>query len=234
MFFYSLLLNNLREKSRDLFTKSNLRFSLTPCILQSSFANGIEIIELITKADVVITAAGQTLNELAFMGVPSIAICIDKDQFFNIKTYCEKGFLLSELYWDDTELCGNAMKLLEKMKDARLRRILSKRGKELVDGSGVANILKISHLCYNQVINFNNYMEKIFKTICGGLNKIIVSLTIVGVLLLVLSFLTVWTDFMAKLVLGMVILLLAYALLSTAYRLWKFSQDLNNFWKIKK
>ena len=107
------------------------------------FANGIEIIELITKADVVITAAGQTLNELAFMGVPSIAICIDKDQFFNIKTYCEKGFLLSELYWDDTELCGNAMKLLEKMKDARLRRILSKRGKELVDGSGVANILKI-------------------------------------------------------------------------------------------
>ena len=96
------------------------------------------------------------------------------------------------------------------------------------------NVFEISNLCYNQVINLNNYMEKIFKAIRGGLNKMIVSLTIVGVLLLILSFLTVWTEFMAKLVLGMVILLLAYALLSTAYRLWKFSQDLNNFWKIKK
>lgn len=77
-------------------------------------------------------------------------------------------------------------------------------------------------------------MEKIFKAVRGGLNKMIVSLSVVGILLLILSFLTVWTEFMAKLVLGMVILLLAYAFLSMAYRLWKLSQDLNNFWKLKK
>ncbi|NCU44185.1 hypothetical protein EOM71_00715 [Candidatus Falkowbacteria bacterium] len=77
-------------------------------------------------------------------------------------------------------------------------------------------------------------MEKIFKAVRLGLNKMIVSLSVVGILLLILSFLTVWTDFMAKLVLGMVILLLAYALLSTAYRLWRLNQTLNNFWKIKK
>lgn len=77
-------------------------------------------------------------------------------------------------------------------------------------------------------------MEKIIKAIRHKVNQVIWSLAIVGLLLLLLSFLTVWTDFMAKLVLGMVILLLAYAFLSTAYRLWRINQDLSNFWKIKK
>ncbi|HQB50949.1 MAG TPA: hypothetical protein PLT32_01885 [bacterium] len=77
-------------------------------------------------------------------------------------------------------------------------------------------------------------MEKIFKAIRRKISQVALSLMIVGLLLLALSFLTVWTDFMAKLVLGMVILLLAYAFLSTAFRLWKINQDINNFWKIKK
>lgn len=77
-------------------------------------------------------------------------------------------------------------------------------------------------------------MEKIFKAINHKLKQIIISLAVVGVLLLILSFLTVWTHFMAQLVLGMMILLMAYAFLSTAYRLWKVGQDLKNFWKIKK
>jgi len=77
-------------------------------------------------------------------------------------------------------------------------------------------------------------MEKIFKAIRGKLNQVINSLFVVGGLLLILSFLTVWTSFMAKLVLGTVILLLAYAFLTTAYRLRKINQDLNNFWKVKK
>jgi len=77
-------------------------------------------------------------------------------------------------------------------------------------------------------------MEKFLKAIRSKLNQVIVNFSVVGGLLLILSFLTVWTDFMAKLVLGMVILLLAYVFLSTAYRLGKINQDLNNFWKIKK
>ncbi len=77
-------------------------------------------------------------------------------------------------------------------------------------------------------------MEKVFKAIRHKISQVALSLMIVGLLLLALSFLTVWTDFMAKLVLGMVILLLAYAFLSTAFRLWKINQDINNFWKIKK
>ena len=76
-------------------------------------------------------------------------------------------------------------------------------------------------------------MDKIFKAISGGFNKMIISLVVVGILLLILSFLTVWTTFMAKLVLGMVILLLAYALLSSAYRLWRLKQNFNELCKLK-
>jgi len=57
---------------------------------------------------------------------------------------------------------------------------------------------------------------------------------VVGILLLILSFLTVWTEFMAKLVMGMVILLMAYVFLSTAYRLWQIQQNFKDIEKGKK
>ncbi|HPD07859.1 hypothetical protein KBI31_01370 [Patescibacteria group bacterium] len=76
-------------------------------------------------------------------------------------------------------------------------------------------------------------MDNIIKIVNKKIRQIVISLTVVGILLLILSFLTVWTTFMAKLVMGMVILLLAYAFLSTAYRLWKIQQDIKDVWQIK-
>ncbi len=77
-------------------------------------------------------------------------------------------------------------------------------------------------------------MENVIKTINKKVKQIIISLTVVGILLLILSFLTVWTEFMAKLVMGMVILLMAYVFLSTAYRLWQIQQNFKDIEKGKK
>ncbi len=76
-------------------------------------------------------------------------------------------------------------------------------------------------------------MENVIKAINKKVKQIIISLTVVGILLLILSFLTVWTEFMAKLVMGMVILLMAYVFLSTAYRLWQIQQNFKDIVKGK-
>ena len=77
-------------------------------------------------------------------------------------------------------------------------------------------------------------MENAIKVINKKIKQIVIGLTVVGILLLILSFLTVWTTFMAKLVMGMVILLMAYVFLSTAYRLWQIQQNFKNMGKGKK
>ena len=77
-------------------------------------------------------------------------------------------------------------------------------------------------------------MDNVIKAINKKIKQIIISLTVVGILLLILSFLTVWTAFMAKSVMGMVILLMAYVFLSTAYRLWQIQQSFKDIGKGKK
>jgi len=51
------------------------------------------------KADLVISACGQTLHELASIGKPTIGICLDIDQEPNQKFYLENNFLIKKYDW---------------------------------------------------------------------------------------------------------------------------------------
>jgi UDP-2,4-diacetamido-2,4,6-trideoxy-beta-L-altropyranose hydrolase len=118
------------------------QFSRLNRIYFYGFVDDQEIVKLFNLADVVVTAAGQTLNELAYMGQPTIAICVDDDQKLNIKSFYEKGFLVDKIFWDDEKLYMKIIDQLDKIKDASIRLQLSQNGRELIDGKGVANIYK--------------------------------------------------------------------------------------------
>ena len=104
------------------------------------FIESKEMVSLMLNVDVVVSGAGQTLNELAFLGLPTIAICIDHDQRLNIETYYQNGFLMEKLYWGDNELSKNIWKLVSKMRKYDVRRKLSENGKAIIDGKGVNRI----------------------------------------------------------------------------------------------
>ena len=98
------------------------------------------VVSLMLNADIVISAAGQTLHELAYLGVPTIAICVADDQRFNMKSYIHNRFLLESLYWDDTGLMDRIIGVLSIMQEKTLRQRLSENGKTIVDGKGLERI----------------------------------------------------------------------------------------------
>lgn len=72
----------------------------------------------------------------------------------------------------------------------------------------------------------------ILKPIEKKINGAIYNLTIVGALLLLLATLVVWTDFMIRLVMGLIILMVAYVFFYIAYRLWALKRDWNKYFKL--
>jgi spore coat polysaccharide biosynthesis predicted glycosyltransferase SpsG len=99
-----------------------------------------EMASQMTRADVTISAGGQTLHELAFLGVPTIGICIDDDQEGNVEFYNQAGFLPTRLDWDLDDLAGRVLKDLENLHSREARQKRSRIGKALVDGKGPERI----------------------------------------------------------------------------------------------
>lgn len=63
-----------------------------------------EMSDEMRRADVVISASGQTLNELAYLRKPTIGICVDEDQEPNHHFYNQVGFIRGNLVWNHDDL----------------------------------------------------------------------------------------------------------------------------------
>ena len=95
------------------------------------------------SCDVVVSAAGQTINELAFLGIPTIAIGVDHDQKFNLQGFHKNGFINNELQWDQPDLLKMTQAILESMQDAETRLKTHAIGQKIVDGNGTENIVRL-------------------------------------------------------------------------------------------
>ncbi len=75
-------------------------------------------------------------------------------------------------------------------------------------------------------------MISLFKEINKKFNGLIWSLISTGVILLLLSVLIVWTDFMLRLVFGLIVLVIAYVFLYGAYKIHAFKKDIERHFKL--
>jgi len=93
-------------------------------------------------ADVAISGAGSTCWELAYMGLPSIVIALSADQQGIAQALAEREIAIS-LGWhanlSEKQISNALMQLLN---DQELRRTMSERGRNLVDGKGAARVVK--------------------------------------------------------------------------------------------
>ena len=76
-------------------------------------------------------------------------------------------------------------------------------------------------------------MMNLFKQINHKLNGLIWSLASTGIVILLLSVLVVWTTFMVRLIVGLFILVVAYAFLYAAYKLWCLKKEIEKHFKLK-
>jgi len=101
-----------------------------------------EMLNLMLKADICISAGGQTLNELARMGMPTIGVCFAENQRLNLEGWHELGFIEYAGRSHDKDLISNISKSIDAISryEERLKR--SKIGRTLVDSKGVSRIIK--------------------------------------------------------------------------------------------
>lgn len=98
--------------------------------------------ELMLQADLALSAAGQTINELAATGLPSIIFKVAGNQTYNISGWTEAGFITSCIDategWTDEELRIS----LRQMESPEYRKSLSVAGQKVLDGKGSGRIVK--------------------------------------------------------------------------------------------
>ena len=104
--------------------------------------NSGEIINLMQSVDLAISASGQTLYELACVGVPTIAIGIIENQKNNIKNWIENGFIEYAGCWNENNLLNNIFNKINYLSDENIRFDKRLLGIQSVDGKGSLKIVK--------------------------------------------------------------------------------------------
>lgn len=104
--------------------------------------NSQSMFNLYDQADMVISACGQTLHELASMGKSTIAICLDIDQEPNQRFYLKQGFLQHEIQWDDKKLSAAIKSAINDLEPFYKRNEILQYSKNILNIDGVDQIVK--------------------------------------------------------------------------------------------
>jgi hypothetical protein len=74
-------------------------------------------------------------------------------------------------------------------------------------------------------------MDKISTTVDKKINHLVWVLVVNGIIMLILGVLIVWTDFMLRLVMGLMAVIVAYVFLYSAYKILHFKKVLDKYLK---
>lgn len=131
-FTFLMLSEARKEEFNRRFGKENVEFV--------GRFNALEMANLFTKTDLCISAGGQTLGELAYIGVPFIPVCIDNDQELNVKYFYAHDLIKEIVNWDDEELLSKIEQEINRLQPFKIRESMSKLLQHLVDGKGVQRV----------------------------------------------------------------------------------------------
>jgi len=117
------------------------------------YSNAEKIREIMLESDIAISAGGQTLYELARVGVPTICICVTDNQILNIQE-CERvGFISYIGYCSNENILINLKNAIEKIMDYNLRKRVSVLGRKIVDGKGSLRLVNKVILLFYGILN---------------------------------------------------------------------------------
>ena len=103
--------------------------------------------DLMLGADLALSAAGQTLYQLARCGVSTLMIGVADNQAKHLRQWPGTGAMLSAGMWDAPGLDDRILHGLESLKPAGVRAAMSAAGQTAVDGRGAARLAeRIGHI----------------------------------------------------------------------------------------
>lgn len=75
-------------------------------------------------------------------------------------------------------------------------------------------------------------MQSLFKKINKKVNGLIFTFVSGGVILLMLGVLIVWTDFVLRLIIGLLVIIIACGLFCSGYKIWSIKKDVQKYFKL--
>src|SRR3990167_2430885 len=170
---------NINEIKRISDKKTNL--------IYSPDAEGMK--KTMLESDIAICAGGQTLYELARVGVPAIAVAVADNQMNNVTWWQEAGFIENAGWWEDRVVLEEVESGIGLLREKKERVKISIIGRTFVDGMGarriVQEIMKIrSRTCITinlrrdfkfgdiLLINFMNLGDKEKEIVRGWRNNV--------------------------------------------------------------
>jgi spore coat polysaccharide biosynthesis predicted glycosyltransferase SpsG len=100
-----------------------------------------EMRDIMFGSDLAISSGGQTLYELARLGVPAIGICAADNQLQSIEGWQEAGFLKYACWYNSEGLEERLLSFLEELACSDVRARMSQAGKSRIDGKGPSRIV---------------------------------------------------------------------------------------------
>jgi spore coat polysaccharide biosynthesis predicted glycosyltransferase SpsG/GNAT superfamily N-acetyltransferase len=101
-----------------------------------------EMCHAMLAADVALSAAGQTLYELAAAGTPVVAVTVADNQTSQANALEHAGALLLAGPWGADSTSSRVLEMLEELQDPRRRASLSTDARSLVDGMGADRVAR--------------------------------------------------------------------------------------------
>ncbi|MFC2095146.1 UDP-2,4-diacetamido-2,4,6-trideoxy-beta-L-altropyranose hydrolase [Candidatus Bipolaricaulota bacterium] len=98
---------------------------------------------LMAWADMAVSGGGSTCWEMAFMGLPNVVVVLADNQR-SIAEYLDKMGVSIDLGWHESVSAENVLKALSTIMNSRRQRIVNaEKGRNLIDGEGVARLCMI-------------------------------------------------------------------------------------------
>lgn len=117
--------------------RSAMSFSKNRIRLESNVTN---MPGLMAWADLAISAGGSTCWELSFMGLPSLVLVLADNQRQIAEKLAKLGAAVN-LGWYDVSSIRMIQEVTQLRENAKMRKEMARRGRQLVDGEGCARVL---------------------------------------------------------------------------------------------
>ena len=75
-------------------------------------------------------------------------------------------------------------------------------------------------------------MQNLFKHIKASINGAIINFIASGLILVMAAVLIVWTDFFLRLVIGLLVIAVAYIFFYLAYKIWRLKREIEKYLKL--
>jgi len=131
------LLLTVIDPERSLTQENNKQLRILPSQTATEMVNEIQM------ADIVVSACGQTLHELAVLSKPTIGICLDIDQAPNQQFYVAHDFLKKEINWNDKDLLKKLYESLSHFSIPENRNHTKQTTHLLINKNGVRNVVNL-------------------------------------------------------------------------------------------